>query len=370
MISINKSRRSALCSKGARAAALAVAFASSTALGQTRESAAARVLFNEARQLASQGRYGEACPKFEESLRLDGGIGTRFNLADCWERVGRTASAWSLFLDVAARAKSSGQADREKVARERAASLEPRLSLLTLRVQARDDGLELRRNDVVVGRALFGTATPVDPGSYAIEARAPGKKGWKTTVTIAPNVTATTVLVPELEKEEGLASAAKVEAPAPSAPAPPVATKADGPAALGVNSPPVEIVIDRSSNSQRTAGWIASSVGLAGVGLGAVYAAMSMSADRKAAGLCTGGEARNECSDDAERRQYEQTTSSAQFRAGVSYGGFIGGGVALLTGVILLITAGSSEPASVRKATTITPLLARDAAGIGLGGVF
>src|SRR6516164_8031146 len=93
---------------------------------------AARVLFSDARSLTAQGKYEQACPKFEESQRLDPGIGTLFNLADCWEHIGRTASAWGRFLDVAAQAKMAGQADREKVARERAAMLEPKLSRLTI----------------------------------------------------------------------------------------------------------------------------------------------------------------------------------------------------------------------------------------------
>src|SRR5882757_8415497 len=97
---------------------------------------AARALFGEARKLMAQGKYEQACPKLEESLKLDAGIGTAFNLADCWEHVGKTASAWARFLDVATAAKNAGQADREKVARARAASLEPHLPRLTITVAA------------------------------------------------------------------------------------------------------------------------------------------------------------------------------------------------------------------------------------------
>src|SRR6266545_6749182 len=84
------------------------------------DEAAARALFLEGRKLVDEGNYADACPKFEESLRLDPGTGTSFNLADCFEHVGRTASAWARFLDVAAASKAADQADRERVARARA----------------------------------------------------------------------------------------------------------------------------------------------------------------------------------------------------------------------------------------------------------
>ncbi len=59
------------------------------ALAQS-DSAAARALFAEGRSLMEDERYAEACPKLEESLRLDHGMGTQFNLAHCWEKLGRT----------------------------------------------------------------------------------------------------------------------------------------------------------------------------------------------------------------------------------------------------------------------------------------
>src|SRR5688572_27933584 len=52
----------------------------------------ARELFLTAKRLAKKGDYEKACPKFEASLKLKSGIGTEFNLADCWEQIGRTAS--------------------------------------------------------------------------------------------------------------------------------------------------------------------------------------------------------------------------------------------------------------------------------------
>ena len=52
------------------------------------------MLFAEGGKLVADGDHTAACPKFEESFHLDPGIGTGFNLADCWEHIGRTASAF------------------------------------------------------------------------------------------------------------------------------------------------------------------------------------------------------------------------------------------------------------------------------------
>ena len=64
---------------------------------------------HEGRKLATDGKFAEACPKFEQSLAIDSGLGTKFNLADCWEHLGRLASAKSMFDDVANHAHESGQ---------------------------------------------------------------------------------------------------------------------------------------------------------------------------------------------------------------------------------------------------------------------
>src|SRR5271154_1822433 len=63
--------------------------------------AAAQALFEEARQLMIDGKFGEACPKLEESERLDPGAGTLLNLGHCYEKNGQTASAWVTYKDAA-----------------------------------------------------------------------------------------------------------------------------------------------------------------------------------------------------------------------------------------------------------------------------
>src|SRR5258706_12663688 len=90
--------------------------------------AAAQALFDEARGLMNEGKFGDACPKFAESQRLDPGAGTLLNLANCYAKNGRTASAWVTFKDAAAAADVKRRADWSQRARERATALEPLLS--------------------------------------------------------------------------------------------------------------------------------------------------------------------------------------------------------------------------------------------------
>lgn len=118
--------------------------------------AAAQILFYDARNLMQAGKYAEACPKLEESLRLDPGLGTQFNLADCNEHIGKITTAWVGFLEVAAQSKATNQPEREKVARKRAAALDARLPKLVVDVISAPPGLEVKRDGVVIGSAAWG----------------------------------------------------------------------------------------------------------------------------------------------------------------------------------------------------------------------
>ena len=122
--------------------------------------AAAQALFDEAKRMIDEGQVAAACPKLEESLRLDVGIGTRYHLARCYELTRRTASAWSQYLEVAAASHAAGQFEREAVARKLAQSLEPKLSRLTVIVpeEARVPGLVVQRNGLQVESRGLGAA--------------------------------------------------------------------------------------------------------------------------------------------------------------------------------------------------------------------
>jgi hypothetical protein len=275
------------------------------------DEASARVLFVEARKLTASGDYAAACAKFEDSYRLDPGIGTNFNLADCYERLGRTASAWARFLDVAAATRAANQPERERVARTRAGTLEPRLSRLVVDVPEPVAGIRVRRDGILVPETAWGTAVPVDPGEHRVEASAPGKRTWSMTLTVALTPDTVSVSVPELGSAPVLAPS-PVESSVLASPRPILVSLA--PAAR--------------KPSRLTAPFIAfASIGVVGLATGAIFALNFRSENDQARGLCMD----NVCLSTVEKTQYETRVSSAYRDRAVALIGAGVGAVGFLT---------------------------------------
>ena len=163
----------------------------------------ARKLFKEGVTLFNRGQFVEACPKFEASLALFAGVGTRGKLAECYERVGRTASAWRLYVEVEKLAMRMNDPLRAKVAGERAKALEARLAKLTINPgsSVQLDGFKVERDKVVQPSRIYDIAVKVDPGSYRIHASAPGYEPWTESVQVAEGKSAI-VAIPALRPRD------------------------------------------------------------------------------------------------------------------------------------------------------------------------
>jgi hypothetical protein len=161
----------------------------------------ALALFNEGKALMEEGKHVAACAKFEESLKVQRGIGTLYNLSDCLEKLGRTASASQGFQEAAEKAEAAGQSERAKAARKRIEELAPKLSKLRIEV-ANDSmaGLQVTRDGLDIDKKLWGADVPIDPGNYRISASAPGKIVWSTIVVIKEPGGVAVVRVPELKR--------------------------------------------------------------------------------------------------------------------------------------------------------------------------
>ncbi|HEX2873748.1 MAG TPA: hypothetical protein VHP33_20975 [Polyangiaceae bacterium] len=146
--------------------------------------AAAEALFEQARAAMAAGSYDIACARFRDSDKLDPAVGTRFNLADCEEKRGRVATAWSLFRGVLAELAEDD--DRRPIAQARIEALEPRLPYLTMRRdQATPPGVRVRVDGVELGEGSFGVTLPMDPGAHDLAlVPAEGGDGQRSTFTL------------------------------------------------------------------------------------------------------------------------------------------------------------------------------------------
>ena len=172
----------------------------------------AEALFREGRQLMDAKDFAAACPKFAESQKLEPAPGTLLNLADCYEKSGQTASAWTTFKEAAKAANARSRADWVATATQRAAVLEPKLATLAITVGGPADvpSLKIERDGAPVERSVWGTAVPVDPGPHTLGATATGKKAWTRKIEV-PATKNVLVDMPVLETD---------------APPPPIAKKA------------------------------------------------------------------------------------------------------------------------------------------------
>jgi hypothetical protein len=178
------------------------------------DKAAADTLFAEGKKLIAAGDTETACAKFEASLSKVRQLGAQMALASCYEKLGKTASAWGEFRALASAAAKARDGQRKRFAEEHATALEAKLSRLVIKVEPgyRIDGLQVKRNGVELEAAELGTPVPVDPGDYTVEALAPGWVAWTTTINVTlPGVV--DVVVPAL----GKAPIKVEEAPAPLA---------------------------------------------------------------------------------------------------------------------------------------------------------
>lgn len=286
--------------------------------------AAAEALFAEGRALMEVGDYASACPKLAESQRLDPGTGTALNLAECYEKQGRTATAWGTWLEAATLARQSAQPEREQFARERAQSLEAKLHRLLISVpdESRVPGLEITRAGVEVRAGAWGTALPIDPGEYVIEASAPGRVTHTETIRVAEGPGKMEVRIPVLAE---LPSAEPVPVSVTPAPALP----SDG---------------GSSGSGRRTVGIVMTSLGAGTLAVGGFFGlrALSLNADSK-------DHCRTDVLCDARgvalRNDALAAGSVATILAGV-------GGALAVTGVVLWVTAPRSEAPRIGAVST------------------
>ena len=297
-------------------------------------SESAEVLFEQGKKLMEAGRSGEACPLFEQSERLEPAPGTQFHLADCYERTGRTASAYNGFLKVAEAARAARRPEHEALAQGRAKRLSATLARIVLVVSANSRQLELdvTCDALAIPAAAWGTAIPVDPGPHTLTAAAPGKVPWRATVEVAPGGATVTIPVPDL--------ADLARAPA----------EARAPTEAQAGTP-------NDGGTQRGVGLVAIGVGVAGLGMGSGFGLQSMSKGSDADAHCQG----TWCDQEGVTLR-----DDAIVAGNISTVAFAVGGSILALGAVLWLTAPRPAPSAPAPRVAVGPV----GGGMGVLGVW
>ena len=306
------------------------------------DKAMAQSLFDAGRALMSEGKTDAACPKFEESDRLDPSAGTLLNLGKCYEALGRTASAWAAYKRTVTVGKSTGQSRQVDAALEFIDAIEPKLSKLVVDFHSTEPGLVVRRFDdkpgakgIVISDASRGVPLAVDPGDYRIEADAPGFERWVSVVHVGPGGAPTAIAVPSLRR-----------APDTSHVPPTDATK---------TSP--------RSKTLRLAGAVVGGTGIAllgvGTGLGIVTLHEASTAESDPT-LCPGKRCTPRGQDYVDAAKQKGIASSVTLAVG---------GAATAVAVVLVVLSLDRGKEKRPAALTVTPLAASPSSwGLGLGG--
>ncbi len=306
-------------------------------------SVTAEALFDQARALVKEGKIEEACPKFAESQRLDPAPGTLVYLADCHERAGRVATAWATFREAHAASVATGQKERAELAKKRADALEPLLPKLSVVVKD-TPGVVVKRAGEDLGRGSWGVPLPVDPGDVTVTASAPGYDSFTKTVKLAKGEKAT-IEVPELGKPA---------ATAPATIAAPVEAPKEDPSST---MPPADH--GESSSPQKPIGIALMGVGAAGIVVGSIFGAMTMSTWSKSEAECPGGRCTQKAKDYA---------SDASTYGTISTIGFVAGGILAAGGALLFFTAKPTRIGTRR--IQVLPAVSQNGAGLFTGGTF
>ena len=279
--------------------------------------AAADALFQAAKKLMAAKQYDEACAKFDASYELDPTLGTLLNLADCYEKLGRVATAWSKWGEAMEKALRDDD-KRADYAKQRRDALTPRLPKVTIHVGKEVPGVDILWDGKKLAPAVFGVELPVDPIEHdLVVLRDDGVKLDEQRVPVTAEKTKKEISL-DLEALDR-AKPRKIEKKDPPPPPPP---------------PPAK-------NTQRIAGFVVGGFGAAGLVTAIVFEGIAIAKKRDA-------DAPDSCVNKyCTPAGLEQIASARIF---ASSGQWIGGAglVAFAVGTTLLLTAPSAQPSPAR----------------------
>jgi hypothetical protein len=299
---------------------------------------AAETLGQAGESLLAEGDVAGACRKFRQSSTLEASAPRLLVLAQCWERAGKTASAWEAYR----RAADLGPAETTVQAREGEARVAAHLTRLEIRPPTGADfgDVEVDLDGSRLSPMLYGVALPVDPGAHELTASATGRQRWALELNLPSGPGTTSVRIPE----SSLALRPRTAPPAPAL--------ATGDAPSANTAPP--------GQTMRTVGLVLGGAGIAGLTLGTVFAFKARADHDDLQAVCAG----DVCAESA-ASQLDKYRSDAL----VANTALVIGASSLVGGVVVYLLAPSAK-ASPKPHVAVEPLLGPGVAGLHASGTF
>jgi hypothetical protein len=311
-------------------AAIVATAASAHAQDNFQAVGAAKTLFEQGQKQMEEKNYDAACQSFKASNEAVARVGTLLNLADCYEKAGKLASAWGAYYSAISLGRRQNKPEYEEFAQKNQDRLAPLLSKMTIVVppEVKVDGMKVTRDGQIVEPIMLGVAVAVDPGKHVIEATAPHKLAFHTEVTVDDAHKNVEVKVEKL---------------------------AEAPMQWARTTQPqiVEKVVEVPSaiTPLRIGGIVLGSLGLASVIVGSALGLVAN--DKYQSAL------KNDCGGNSQACSPVGVTNGANAHdlANVATGLFVGGLVAVAGGVTLFIIGAPSRPETQPTASfRMTPL--------------
>lgn len=313
-------------------------FVATTAFAGNKDKADA--LFKQGKKLSAEKKYAEACPAFEQSMKLDPAIGTQLNIAKCyedWGRLGRALVAYRAAEKMAHDAKD----DREPKIKALIDDLDANVPRLTIKLpkNATSDGVVVKLDNNVI--TTFGESMIVDPGPHTIDYTVDGVKKQKTVPVERGGDSEVTLDIPKdrvVKKQPDKVVEMPVGSPEPG-PAP--------------------------GHNQRLGGLVLGGAGVIAIGVSSLMTLSARGQYNDALAMYC-----NNAKDMCDPMGLE-LTHDARSTANTATVIFIGGVAAVAGGVALyLLAPKTASTTETREARYVVPAVTPDSAGVVYGGRF
>ncbi len=312
-------------------------------------------MFDEALALEAAGDYASALEKLQKAATYKRTPQIRYNIALCYEKLGRLVQALGEYRIALADAEAdSGSARVAKEIRRAIESLEPRIPTIAIARGENSVGARVTLDGKELSASAMADGIAVDPGTHVVEAQMAGFKPFRQEIKVEAGAHEKVEIALERRKE-------------PTAAQPSATPPADNDTLGNPASRPTPAYETSSMSTTTMAGWVLTGVGVASLGASGYFLSQRSKAISDLEAVC--GADKQSCP--ASSKETYDKGKRDTLLANVTLGA---GAASLITGVVLIISGNASGSESsgpwVSKSVRLTTSPPGTLAGFGVDGHF